>query len=1237
MSARSFEYEQAFLEEGGKRYRLDAEIGRGGMGVVYRARDLLLDRDVAIKVLSATLREPSDRPGGATPLGTEGQARLLREAQAVAQLNHPNVVAVYDAGEIAGTPFVVMEWVEGPSLHQVRPDTIHEIVRIARQVCTALEHAHGHGIIHRDLKPENVLLAPDGTAKLVDFGLARTVASRLTADGTILGTVQYIAPEQALGKALDGRADLYALGVMLYELTTGRLPFEGGDSVAILMQHLQAPVVPPRTHNPEIPLALDALIVRLLAKQPEDRPASAAEVRQVLERLAEGPPAAEVRQVLEQLAEGPPMAEVRQVLEDLAPSSPMEGPDRRAKLPAFLARDAGQVEPERPVFVARERELAQLGRWLAGALEGHGRVVFVTGGPGRGKTALLEAFTRKSMAELPDLLVASGACEAYAGTGDPYLPFRDLLGMLIGDVEGRWLAGAISREHALRLWAVLPLSCQALLNHGPYLIETLVPGVALLAHAGAALPDGATWLEELRGAVNRQRRQPESLAQSQIFEQLGNVLRAVANAQPLLLTVDDMQWADTASIDLLVHLGRRLEGSRILVVCAYRPEEVALGRGVAGPGAAGRHPLEKVLAEFKRQFGDVWVDLAAVERLEGRRFVDALLESEPNCLDEGFRRALYEHTEGHPLFTVELLRAMQERGDLVRDAEDCWITGPALDWQTLPARVEGVIEERIGRLEEELREILTVASVEGEEFTAQVVAQVQNLGERQLLRHLTRELAQRHRLVRESAELLVGGVRLSRYRFAHALFQSFLYHELGAGERRLLHGEVARVLESLSAEGRAEGATLAIQLARHFEEAGIRDKAIDYLRQAGDRARDLQANQDAIDYYRRALGLLAAFPEDRAWPEGQLRMGVRLYEPLGDVLHLAGDHAGSRRSFEQALSQVSAEELLVRVRLQWKVGTALRSGGDNEEALAAYCRAEEALGQAPDPPDRAWWQAWGQIQIERILTYGAMARGGDMAELIIKTLPVLEQWGTLGQRLSLLMDTIRLHLQRDRYVITDEVLGLAETTLATSLGAGDLPRIADFRFALGFCRLWRGELEEAETELELARRQAVQLGDLGLQVLCLTYLAVVCRKRGQVMETDQASVEGLSAAIMAQMPAYAAMAEANLAWVAWREGRLSDVEAHGQRALDLWGQPGFAYPFQWAARWPLLDVALARQQLAEAVVHCRALLDPQQQRLPDPLTSSLEKVLMAWDAGKVAIARGHLEQSVVLAREFGGL
>jgi serine/threonine-protein kinase len=250
------------------RYRLDAELGCGGMGTVYRAHDTLLDRDVAVKVLNDA------------GLGTEGRARLLREAQAAAKLNHPNIVAVYDAGEVSGTPFIVMELVEGTSLRDRPPSTLEETLDITRQLCAALDHAHKNSVVHRDLKPENVLITPASVTKLVDFGLARTFDSRLSTEGLIVGTVSYLAPEQALGQAVDGRTDLYALGVMLYELATGRLPFTADDPIAVISQHLYAPVVPPSTHNPGILPALDMLIMRLMSKQREDRPASAEVVSQ---------------------------------------------------------------------------------------------------------------------------------------------------------------------------------------------------------------------------------------------------------------------------------------------------------------------------------------------------------------------------------------------------------------------------------------------------------------------------------------------------------------------------------------------------------------------------------------------------------------------------------------------------------------------------------------------------------------------------------------------------------------------------------------------------------------------------------------------------------------------------------------------------------------------------------------------------------------------------------------------
>jgi serine/threonine-protein kinase len=247
------------------RYRLEAEIGRGGMGSAYRSYDTLLDRPVAVNLLSEA------------SLSSQGRERLLREAKAAAKSNHPNTVSAYDAGASNGIGFVVMEVLEGSSLHKLQPQGMGDIVSIALQVARALDHAYAHGIIHRDLKPENVMVTPDGTAKLMDFGLARSIASRVTSEGNITGTVFYWSPEQAPGQLVDGRADLYSLGVMLYELTSGRLPFVADDPLAIVSQHLHAPVVPPSTFDEQIPPLLEALTLSLMNKQAEDRPASAAD------------------------------------------------------------------------------------------------------------------------------------------------------------------------------------------------------------------------------------------------------------------------------------------------------------------------------------------------------------------------------------------------------------------------------------------------------------------------------------------------------------------------------------------------------------------------------------------------------------------------------------------------------------------------------------------------------------------------------------------------------------------------------------------------------------------------------------------------------------------------------------------------------------------------------------------------------------------------------------------------
>jgi non-specific serine/threonine protein kinase len=254
-----------------QRYRLDRELGRGGMGAVFQGYDTLLKRVVAVKLLIAA------------QLDEQAKNDLLAEARAVAQLNHPNIVSVFDAGESEDVPFVVMEFMSGASLHETPPGSVEAAVRSAMQICAALQEAHQHGIIHRDLKPENVIAAGNGLVKLSDFGLAHSLDESLTSESSLSGTLAYLSPEQALGKPLDGRTDLYALGVMLYEFVTGQLPFNADDPVALIGQHLNQRPAPPVELAEDLSPELQDIILKLMAKEPQDRYDSAAQAQDALQ------------------------------------------------------------------------------------------------------------------------------------------------------------------------------------------------------------------------------------------------------------------------------------------------------------------------------------------------------------------------------------------------------------------------------------------------------------------------------------------------------------------------------------------------------------------------------------------------------------------------------------------------------------------------------------------------------------------------------------------------------------------------------------------------------------------------------------------------------------------------------------------------------------------------------------------------------------------------------------------
>src|SRR5689334_2608176 len=272
----------------GERYEIGGVLGRGGMAEVHRGRDLRLGREVAVKVLRSDLaRDPSF------------QVRFRREAQAAASLNHPAIVAVYDTGEdrttTGATPYIVMEYVEGETLRDVIRREGHlspeRAMSLAADICGALDFSHRNGIVHRDVKPGNVMITPQGTVKVMDFGIARAVsdsAATMTSTAAVIGTAQYLSPEQARGDSVDARSDVYSMGCLLYELVTGAPPFMGDSPVAVAYQHVREDPRLPSSINPEVPPELDAILLKAMSKNPANRYQSAADMRNDLLRAVAG-------------------------------------------------------------------------------------------------------------------------------------------------------------------------------------------------------------------------------------------------------------------------------------------------------------------------------------------------------------------------------------------------------------------------------------------------------------------------------------------------------------------------------------------------------------------------------------------------------------------------------------------------------------------------------------------------------------------------------------------------------------------------------------------------------------------------------------------------------------------------------------------------------------------------------------------------------------------------------------
>jgi tetratricopeptide (TPR) repeat protein len=902
------------------RYAVVRRLGMGAFGEVFLARDPDLARDVAVKVVHG------DR------IGRTSLELLLREARAVAAVQHPGLVTVYDVGTEEDTAWVVMEYVPGETLrHRMDRDRLPltEVVRLGGVLCGALAMAHASGVIHRDIKPANILLTPQGDPKLADFGMARSSGDRtITEAGSMVGTLMYMSPQQAMGENVDGRADLFSLAVVLYEMLTGIHPFLRAGEAATLYAILHEPPLPPGPEGPELDPRTQAFFRRALSKEVSERHPDAIAFVEDLAFLLDPPEAGSV-----------PIG---------AASRP---PEKGARFESRL--------------VGRDVEYRRLCARLERVRAGEGGAVLLSGEAGIGKTRLLTELSRA--AEEQNIRVVRGR-SLFEG-GPAYHPWHQVLAQAFNGTPRGATEGF-----------------ESFLASHPEFSGARAASLRRLLHLG---PGDS----------------PDLSGPDQLWEAAVAALQTLASHRPLLVVLDDLHWADPSSLQLFRFAATHARGQKWLLIGAFRPEEAEAEAVQASVG--------EVTRLMGREEGVESVQLSRLDQAATAAMVDELLEE--HIAGTPLEQRIYAETEGNPLFIVEVAKLASSTGGRLEDL-------------AIPRRVVDVVEHRLDRLTEPERDGLEVAAVEGEYFHVAPIATVLELTRLKALK-LLQGLERRHRIVRPAEQ---------RFRFDHGKIREVILGRIAPSLRREYHGVVAQCLVEESA-----GVASSI-LAHHLTESGDAVAALPYRRKAGEEARAVFANEEALHHFGQALATLETQPADAAVETQRAEIRIEMAE----VHFLTGDFTTAASLFQRVATGA------VPSGAEWAPARALLGEAECEFALARYDRAEQKLDEARHA-----------------------AESTDDQPL-----------------LSLIHVMIaRVHTRRGAFEAALASCARSEA-LARALG-DDRHRVLTMLESGDVC-VRRGAFDQAREFLESALGIAEHNADLGGQARALRALATVARERG---------------------------------------------------------------------------------------------------------------------------------------------
>jgi len=962
-------------------YQLDIELGRGGMGTVYRAAGPDGDR-VAIKVFHPEM-VADDR----------SFERFVREAEIGRRIRHPHVVRTHEIAEadVDGHPyhFMVMEFIEGQTLADLQADlgTVPEslLFQIADQVLDALDEVHRAGVIHRDIKPENIVITPDHRVLLMDLGIARLTEGghTLTQAGEFVGSLFYAAPEQFLGDdgELGPRADLYAFGMVLYKLATGVNPYESMELSQMLGSKLQSEVASPREHAADLdPFWVD-VVLTCTRREPSERFASAAELRAI---LADGDQS------------------------DWWKARTAAAPVPTA-LPALK-----RLRVQREVsLIGREDELAHL-RGAYGRAAEEGRVLLLGGASGVGKSRLVYEF-------LEDVTAAGGprvgAGRSVGRGGRNYHAFIDAFSDLL-DVEG---GGRGDLEARLR----------ELLPNTPGMVEPL---------AGFLVGDVTA--------------PPEKDA---LLAAFADLMRSIASEGPLILVLEDLHLAGPESLDLFAYLARCVENHHVLLVGVFTEEEVEDGSELHEIAThAAKHEKREVVA-----LGPLSPD--ATDELVGAVVVQPRTRS-------ALAYPLHERADGNPNVVLEILAHLKTSGALAPEGEGFQLVRP-LDHEAMPASLQDLVNLRLGKLDEDQREVLEAASILGYVFEASLLASVLEVKKIKLLQRLA-VLERKFRLLKSSGR--------NSFRFVSHQLHEAVYESITPGLRIEYHAVVAdTILEDL--DGEEPSPPTAYALLRHSLLSEQALEAEPYL-------------EPALDYIGTNVHVSVAAPfleklaeaYSVARPNARLSIAMRLwtaYEMLGQ----REDELRVLREAEKIAEDLGDAGAKGRV-LSCLAATHWLSG----ELDLVEEEATDALELLRGADDRIWVG-------KTLHTLGGLAyRRGRMAKAAEQWNEALALRREIGDRRGEVSGMLALAAVMPAIGRAAEALETKKEALAIAREIGERRYEAALLNNIARQLELQHDLEGALEHLESAVHLAREIGDQNLEAIALGNVGGICATLGRV-------------------------------------------------------------------------------------------------------------------------------------------